>query len=160
MAARLIQCHRVLKPTGSIYVHCDRHANSYLRMLMDAIFGAENFRDALTWRRATAHNDAKGYGNITDTLLYYSVSSEYTWNGQDITQPKTAEQLKAAYPSKDERGPVRLSDLTGPSHGAEPGSPSTLPWRGYDVLAMGRVWPVPKTGSYAEYIEREFISGL
>ena len=159
MATRLIECRRVLKPTGSIYVHCDHHANSYLRMLLDAIFGAENFRSAITWRRATSHNDAKGYGNITDTLLYYSVSSEYTWNGQEITQPKTEAQLKAAYPSKDERGPVRLSDLTGPSHGAESGSPSTLPWRGYDVLAMGRVWSVPKTGSYAEYIEREFIPG-
>ena len=159
MAARLIECQRVLKRTGSIYVHCDSHANSYLRMLMDAVFGADNFRNQITWRRATAHNDAKGYGNITDTLLYYAMSEDATWNGYAITEPKTPEQLKSAYPQKDERGPVRSDNLTGPSHGAVSGSPSTLPWRGYDVLAMGRVWSVPKTGAYAEYIEREFIPG-
>ena len=86
-----------------------------------------------------------------DTLLYYAKSADATWNGQDITVPKTDEEIKKDYPSKDALGPVRSDNLTGPSHGAVSGSPSTLPWRGYDVLSMGRVWSVPKTGTYAEY---------
>ena len=62
MAVRLIECRRVLKPTGSIYVHCDSHANSYLRMLMDAVFGAKNFRNEIVWKRTSGHNDAKRFG--------------------------------------------------------------------------------------------------
>ncbi len=159
MAVRLIECHRVLKSTGSIYIHCDNHANSYLRMLLDAVFGAENYRNQITWRRATSHNDARRFGNITDTLLYYAVSSACTWNGREITDPKTDGQLQTAYPSKDDRGRYRSDNLTGPMHSAERGSPSTLPWREYDVYGMGQVWSVPKTGGYAEYIERNFIPG-
>ena len=159
MAARLIHCRRVLKPTGSIYLHCDDHANSYLRMLMDAIFGAENFRNELIWRRATSHNDAGRYGRIMDSLLYYVKSEDIYWNGEAIHIPKSDADLKKAYPSRDERGRYRSSDVTGPRHSAQRGSPSTLPWRGYDVYAMNRVWSVPKTGRYAEYIERNFIPG-
>ena len=62
MAIRLIECYRVLKDTGSIYVHCDDRVNSYLKLLLDAIFGSENFRNQIVWRRATAHNDAEGSG--------------------------------------------------------------------------------------------------
>ena len=159
MAARLIECHRVLKDTGSIYVHCDDHANSYLRMLLDAIMGAENCRNQIVWRRATSHNDPSRYGRILDHILYYQKSNEATWNGEEITSPKSEVELEAAYPSADERGRYRSDNLTGPMHSAKQGSPSTLPWKNYDVFGMGRVWSVPKTGKYAEYIEREFIPG-
>ena len=159
MAARLIECHRVLKDTGSIYVHCDDHANSYLRMLLDAIMGAENCRNQIVWRRATSHNDPSRYGRILDHILYYQKSNEATWNGEEITSPKSEAELEAAYPSADERGRYRSDNLTGPMHSSKQGSPSTLPWKNYDVFGMGRVWSVPKTGKYAEYIEREFIPG-
>ena len=73
MAVRLIECHRVLKDTGSIYVHCDSHANSYLRMLLDAIFGSDNFRSEITWKRTSAHSDTRQgrrqYGRISDLLF-------------------------------------------------------------------------------------------
>ena len=159
MAVRLIECRRVLKPTGSIYVHCDDRANSYLRLLLDAVFGVENFRNQIVWRRATSHNDPSRYGRILDHILYYSKSDNYTWNGEDISSPKTAEEVKASYPSKDERGNYRSADITGPLHSAQKGSPSTTPWKKYDVYSMGRCWSVPKTGKYAEYIERKFIPG-
>ena len=159
LGVRLLEMRRILKPTGSIYLHCDPTASHYIKALMDAVFGSANFRNDITWRRATAHNDATRYGNITDTLLYYALSKSSTWNGSDISTPKTPEELKVAFPMEDALGPVRFSDLTGPSHGASPGSPSTLPWRGYDVLAMGRVWSAPKTGAYAEYIEQHIIPG-
>ena len=156
MAARLIECGRVLKRTGSIYVHCDGHANSYLRMLMDAIFGASNYRSQIIWRRAKAHNAGYGYGNITDTLLYYTVSNEFTWNGSEIADTKTEAQLKAAYPFNDERGALRSGDVTGP--GPRKGE-SGQPWRGYDVAARGRHWAPPKESSYARWIEEHYIPG-
>ena len=74
MAARLIECHRVLKSTGSIYVHCDPHANSYLRMLLDAIFGADNFRNEIVWRIGWVSGyktQKRGWIRNHDTLLYY-----------------------------------------------------------------------------------------
>ncbi len=159
MASRLLECRRVLKPTGSIYVHCDDHANSYLRMLLDAVFGADNFISQVTWRRAVAHNDARRYGRILDHIFFYGKTAAYTWNGEAIAETKTDEQLRATYPSQDQHGRYRSDNLTGPLHEAQRGSPSTLPWQGYDVFEMGRCWSVPRTGRYAEYIEREFIPG-
>ena len=84
MAVRMIECRRVLKPTGSIYVHCDSHANSYLRMLMDAVFGADNFRSEISWKRTSAHSDTRQgrrqHGRVRDILLFYSKSEQWTWN--------------------------------------------------------------------------------
>ena len=159
MAVRLIECRRVLKPTGSIYLHCDDHANYALQMLLNAIFGAENRQSQIAWRRAVAHNDARRYGRILDHILFFSKTDTYTWNGEAVSEPKTDEELRAAYPSQDQHGRYRSDNLTGPLHEAQRGSPSTLTWQGYDVFEMGRCWSVPRTGRYAEYIEREFIPG-
>ena len=156
MAARLIHCHRVLKPTGSIYIHCDDHANSYLRMLMDAIFGADNFRNELMWRRATSHNDSGRYGRITDYLLYYAKSPNPYWDGEAIHTPKSDAELQRAYPSTDERGRFRSADLTGA--GVRMGE-SGRAWKGYEVTDRARHWAIPRVGKYAEYIERNFIPG-
>ncbi len=82
MAVRLIECRRVLKPAGSIYVHCDDHANSYLRILLDALFGAENFRNEIKWNRSGGKSDSKKWGRVSDNLLYYTKSASYTWNQQ------------------------------------------------------------------------------
>ena len=157
MAARLVELHRVLKPTGSLYLHCDDTASHYLKILLDAIFGAENYRNHIAWRRATAHNDPKRYGRIQDHILYYTAGNNPTWNGDTVATPKSEEQLAAAYPSQDERGRFRSADLTGPLHGSSSGSPSTMPWRQYDVFSLGRCWSAPKSGKYAEYIEDHFI---
>ena len=156
MAVRLLQCQRILKPTGSIYVHCDSHANSYLRLLMDAVFGASNLRNQITWRRAVAHNDASRYGNITDTLLYYVNGESHTWNGSGIAEPKSEEQLAVSYPSQDERGAHRSENLTGA--GVTEGE-SGQPWRGYDVAARGRHWAPPRSSRYAQWIDANIIPG-
>lgn len=156
MAPRLFELRRVLKSTGSIYLHCDPTASQYLKVVMDAIFGASNFRNEIVWRRATAHNDPGRYGNNTDRLLYYVASKDATWN--TVRVPKTGEQLKTAYPSKDDRGAYRPDNLTGPSHG-QTGGESAQPWKGYDVLARGRVWSAPLKGEYAKWIERNVIPG-
>lgn len=80
MAPRLIELSRVLKPTGSIYLHCDPTASHYLKMLMDAVFGPANFRNEIIWKRTSGHSDAKRFGNVHDTLLFYTKSDKYAWN--------------------------------------------------------------------------------
>ena len=158
MALRSIEMHRVLKPTGSIYLHCDPTASHYLKLIMDALFGRANFKNDIVWRRATSHNDASRYGNNTDRLLFYGRSETITWNGEEISIAKTDDELKKAYPMKDARGKYRSADLTGPSHGYS-GGESSLPWSRYDVRARGRVWSVPLKGNYAVWIEKNIIPG-
>ena len=129
-------------------------------MLLDAIFGPDNLINQIVWRRATSHNDPSRFGRILDHMLYYRKSDQATWNGDAIASQKSDDEIKASYPSQDERGRYRSDNLTGPLHGANQVSPSTQPRRSYDVFAMGRCWSVPKTGKYAEYIERKFIPRL
>lgn len=103
MASRLVELHRVLKPTGSLYLHCDPTAGHYLKLMLDGIFGAQNFRNELTWKRTFAHgNVGRNYGSIVDHIFFYTKSDKYTWN-----QPFTAltdDEIAAKYPMKDEDG--------------------------------------------------------
>ncbi len=82
MAARLVELHRVLKPTGSLYLHCDPTASHYLKVILDTIFGPENFVNEIVWKRASAHNDPKRHGRIHDTIFYYTRTRNYVWNIQ------------------------------------------------------------------------------
>ena len=82
MANRLIELHRVLKPTGSLYLHCDPTASHYLKIVLDAVFGTENFVNEIVWKRASAHNDPNKYGNLHDVIFFYSKTKKYTWNPQ------------------------------------------------------------------------------
>lgn len=70
MSVRLIELHRVLKPTGSLYLHCDPTASHYLKILLDAVFGAANFRNEVIWKRTSAHSSAKRWGPVHDILLF------------------------------------------------------------------------------------------
>ena len=89
MAIRLVDLHRVLKQTGSIYLHCDPTASHYLKLVMDAIFGPQDYLNEITWKRTTAHSDRKqgrkAYGNVTDILLFYAKGEGYTFNFQHGT---------------------------------------------------------------------------
>ena len=82
MAVRLIELRRVLKPTGSLYLHCDPTASHYLKVLLDSVFGADRFLNEIVWQRTGAHNDAKRFGRVTDTILLFSKTSNYTFNPQ------------------------------------------------------------------------------
>ena len=82
MAERLLIMWRILKPTGSLYFHCDPTASHYVKALLDAIFGHDNFRNEITWQRTESHNTAERYGNIADIILYYTKSDVATWNPQ------------------------------------------------------------------------------
>ena len=84
MTPRLVEMRRVLKPTGSLYLHCDPTASHYLKLLLDAVFGARNFRNEVVWRRYGAHNDvgqgSRHFGRVHDVLLFYVKSDTPTWN--------------------------------------------------------------------------------
>ena len=81
---RIQEMHRILKPTGSIFVHCDWHADAYIRVyVLDKVFGNENFRNKITWKRADTHNDAKKQmPNVCDDIFWYSKSMQYIFNVQ------------------------------------------------------------------------------
>ena len=115
MAPRLYHLHRVLKPTGSLYLHCDTTASHYLKLVLDGIFGAKNFKNHITWRRTSAHNDAKRkYGKVTDTIFYYTKSDKYTFNV--VYSAHEAVYLLNFYRFADKGGRrYRLSDLNSPS---------------------------------------------
>ena len=88
MSVRLLECHRVLKPTGSIYVHCDPHANSYLRILMDAIFGHKNFRNEIVWAyTGPGSPKMRQFNRKHDTILWYSKGKTWTFNRDDVRVP-------------------------------------------------------------------------
>ncbi|MBE3109694.1 MAG: restriction endonuclease [Acidobacteria bacterium] len=145
MAPRLVEMRRVMKPTASIYLHCDQTASHYLKMLMDAIFGPVNFRNEIDWIRTNAHNfKSRYYQRICDILLFYTRSEDYTWNPQ--YQPYSAEQIKRY---KIEEGTGRYytgQDLTlmgiSPARqfewrGAKP--PANRVW-GYDKEKLEELW--------------------
>ena len=137
MAVRLLDMRRVLKSTGSIYLHCDPTASHYLKVTMDAIFGRRNFRNEVIWRRTSAHNNAKSYGRVHDVLLFYTVSNSYVWNRQYTAyDPQYVEMFFDMEDSDGRRW--KLMDLTGA--GITRNGKTGLPWRGIDVTAKGRHW--------------------
>jgi DNA modification methylase len=141
MAPRLVELHRVLKETGSLYLHCDPTASHYL--LLDGIFGAENFLNEIIWRRSGAHNSAKRYGPIHDTLFFYARSRDYHW--RRIFKPYLRGYVESFFNKQDVRGRYRSQTLTG--SGTRRGE-SGKPWRGSDPTAKGRHWAFP--GALAE----------
>ena len=109
MTQRLLPMRGILKPTGSIYLHCDPTASHYIKVMMDSIFGHENFRSEIVWKRTSAHSDAKGFGQVCDYLLYYSIGSARTWN--PITVPHDPQYVADNYRYEDERGRYRHHEI-------------------------------------------------
>ena len=139
MAPRLVELRRVLKPTGSIYLHCDPTASHYLKLLMDAVFGAERFLGEVIWKRTSAHSSAKRPGPIHDVLLLYSKTDAYVWNPQ--YQPYDPEYIDLFFEMRDADGRQwKRCDLTGA--GTRNGA-TGQPWRGIDITAKGRHWAYP-----------------
>jgi DNA modification methylase len=129
MAVRLIELHRVLKPTGSLYLHCDPTASHYLKVLLDAIFDPRNFRSEIIWKRSSAHSDAKQgrklHGHIHDVILFYTKGADWTWN--DIFTPYDESYVGRDYRLIDEETGRRFrrGDLTA----ARPGGDTEYDWR-------------------------------
>ena len=126
MSVRLLEMHRVLKSTGSIYLHCDPTASHYLKMLMDSVFGASLFNTEITWQRTTAHSDAQTFGNVCDTVLFYGTARI---NADAIRTPLKPSYVKSHYNLSDKRGKYTTDNLTGP--GLSSGE-SGQRWQSYD----------------------------
>jgi len=113
MSVRLIELHRILKPTGSLYLHCDPTASHYLKIILDVIFSSQNFRNEIIWKRTSSHSDAKKYAKIKDVLLYYSKSEKLTWNSSRLGY--TVEYINKYYANIDtEQRRYTLDNLTKP----------------------------------------------
>ena len=135
MCVRLLEMHRVLKVTGSMYLHCDPAASHYLKVVMDSIFNADNFLNEIIWKRYGSHNDSTRYANVHDTILYYAKNkNKRVWN--KIYQDYDPEYIKHAYSNKDENGPYTTSPLQARS----------LSGGGYDYQWHGinETWKFPK----------------
>lgn len=134
MCIRLMELKRVLKDSGSIYIHCDPTASHYLKILMDSIFGTANYKAEIIWKRQSAHSDSRGYGAVHDTLLFYVKSNEYTWN--QTFQPYDAEYLEQYYRYTDENERRFMSGDLGAA-GLQGGGYE------YDWKGIKRIWRVP-----------------
>jgi site-specific DNA-methyltransferase (adenine-specific) len=147
MAARLVELRRVLKPTGSLYLHCDPTASHYLKIILDTVFGFENFHNEIIWQRTNAHNDAGQFGRIHDVLLFYTRSKNYTWNV--ITTEYTQKQINRY--KKDKNGRLYTGqDLTASRPNSNSGK---FNWRG-TMPPASRGW-----GYTLEQLEKWWAEG-
>ncbi len=149
LGVRLMEMRRVLKQTGSIYLHCDDTANGYIQSTMNVIFGVDNFRSSIVWKRTTSHNDTrqgrKQHGRIHDTILFYTKSDEWAWN--PIYVPYETDYVDSIYKYVDAETGRRytLDNITGPG-GASKGNPR------YEVMGVTRYW------RYSQEQMRELIN--
>ena len=157
MAPRLVELHRVLKPTGSLYLHCDPTAGPYLRVLLDAVFGPTMFRNEIIWQRTSAHSDtAQGmrrFGRIHDVILFYVKGQSARWNSQ--FNRYTESHLDTTYRFVDEKGRrFSTSDLTANKPGGDTSFEITAPDGKVVHPYQGRYWAYSK-----ENIERFIRDG-
>jgi DNA modification methylase len=137
MAPRLVELHRVLKETGSLYLHCDPTASHHLKLMLDAIFGSTNFRSEVIWKRTSAHSASRRWNDVHDTILFYAKSVKHIWNQVLIEH---SNDYSARYKNVDASGKKWADDnLTGP--GTRRGD-SGATWRGFDPTAKGSHWKV------------------
>ena len=120
MTARLVELHRVLKSTGSLYLHCDPTASHYLKLILDTIFGGENYRNEIVWKRTSAHNDAKRFGKIHDVIFYYSKDVKRVYF-QPVYVKYSEEYLKDKFKQDDNGRWYKLENLTAPYRGGAGG---------------------------------------
>jgi site-specific DNA-methyltransferase (adenine-specific) len=131
MAVRLMEMRRVLKPTGTLYLHCDHTASHYLKILLDAIFGTSNYRNEIVWKRSNPKSHiSANFPACTDTILRYSKSADAVYH-----QPYEAhdpDYVESAYRYRDDRGVYRLLPLLNPN--------DNRPNLTYEFLGVTRVW--------------------
>ena len=144
MAVRLVELHRVLKQTGSIYLHCDPTASHYLKLVLDSVFGVFNYRNEIIWQRTNAHNAAGQYGRIHDILFFYTKTGDYTW--KEVTTTFGAAQLKRYRQDPDGRL-YTGQDMTASRPDSNSGKfewrgtmpPASRGW-GYEVEQLEKWW--------------------
>lgn len=153
MKQRVLQMHRVLKPTGSIYVHCDPSASHYLKVMLDSVFGGENFRSEIVWKRTSSHSSAKRFGPVHDLILLYGKSTDVKWYGSTVPHdPEYVEEFfRQVEPDTGRRFHANVLTGSGTRNGE-----SGKPWRGYDPTKKGRHWAIP--GKMIEHLGLDGMS--
>ena len=147
MARRLMEMHRILKPTGSIWLHCDPTASHYLKLVMDSILGKDNFRNEVIWKRTSSKSAGRKLGAVHDVLLWYAGGDEHIYNKvYGAHDPRYVEKF---YRYEDAHGRYRTGDLT--AAGVSNGD-SGQPWRGINPSVIGRHWGVP--GTFPEHVAK------
>ena len=132
MAPRLVELRRVLKETGSIYLHCDPTASHYLKILMDSVFGPQAFRSEIIWKRTNTHSDAKRWSPVSDTLLYYTKLDSPTWNAPYVAHDE--DYIASKYRNKDASGRLyTLDNMTSP----KPRPNMTYEWKDFPPPPFG-----------------------
>ena len=160
MAIRLLEMHRVLKDTGSLYLHCDPTASHYLKIILDAVFGKEHYQNEIVWKRTTTHSDSKTWSRVADTIFFYTKSDKFTWNTPREEHSEEYRETKYRYDDHDGRGLYRLDNMTSPN----PRPNMMYVWKGYpfpekgwrysretmkELDAEGRIWyPMNSDGSF------------
>jgi adenine specific DNA methylase Mod len=138
MTIRLVELHRVLNPTGSLFLHCDPTMSHYIKIVLDQIFQPANFRNEIIWKRTTSHGDwkqgAQHFGRVHDVILFYTKGDNYTWNTQFI--PFSQNQIEQQYNKVDTEG--RKYRLVTPT-AKKPGGNTSYEWKGVKPPA-GRFW--------------------
>jgi adenine-specific DNA-methyltransferase len=143
MRPRCVELHRVLKKTGSFYYHCDWHASHYVKVMLDQIFGENQFQNEIVWKRSSAHSDSKRYGANHDTVFFYTRGKEWTWN--KMFMPYSDDYLDQNYRYKDVDGRrFRVSDMTANKSGGD----VSYEWKTPDGRIVkpykGRFWAYSK----------------
>jgi len=143
MRPRCVELHRVLKKTGSFYYHCDWHASHYVKVMLDQIFGENQFQNEIVWKRSSAHSDSKRYGANHDTIFFYTSGKLWTWN--KMFMPYSEDYLEQNYRYKDADGRrFRVSDMTA----NKPGGDVSYEWKTPDGRTVkpykGRYWAYSK----------------
>jgi DNA modification methylase len=137
MRERLMEIHRLLKPTGSVFLHCDPHASHYLKVMMDEVFGMANFVNEVVWKRSDAHNDygqgAKHLGRIHDVILLYRRGEGATFNPLYTPLPERTVEKWYRHVEEGTGRRYNLADISGPG-GAAKGNPY------YEFLGVTRYW--------------------
>lgn len=132
MANRLLELRRVLKPTGSLYLHCDPTASHYLKIVLDGVFGVENYRNEIVWQRTNVHSDSKTWSKVSDSIFFYTKSNTFIWNPQYLSHSE--EHVSSKYGNADPDGrSFTLSDMTSPN----PRPNMMYEWKGFPFPRMG-----------------------
>lgn len=149
MAPRLVELRRVLKPTGSLYLHCDPTMSHYLKVMLDSIFGAEQFQNEISWQRAGAKNDSLRYGRCHDVILFYTAGKKFCWNPQYTRFEQASIDKNYTHLEEGTGRRYRRGDLTA----AKPGGDVDFEWHGVRPY-KGRHWAYSK-----ENLDRMFTEG-
>lgn len=135
MTPRIVEAARVLEPRGALYLHCDASASHYLKLILDLVFGPENFRNEIIWRRTHAHSGSRRFGPVHDVILFYTKTRHYVWN--QPYAPYSQDYLDKYYTNADALGRYQLITCTGP--GDRVGTRAHYEWRG-KFPPPGRHW--------------------